>query len=174
MRRLLFVCSGNVCRSPLAELLFRRLLAERGIEWITTESSGTLGLAGAPIAPHNLTLLTEAGVDAASHRSRPLQFHQLFRADLIIVMEPLHRDQLEEEAGGDPEITQRILTLTEFHPDPDQRNGAGIYDFVACDLEVYREMTAEFEVRLEALLEYCLQLWGGESAAQPNGGSDED
>jgi protein-tyrosine-phosphatase len=158
-RRVLFVCSGNICRSPMSELLFRQLLQEQEIDWIKSESSGTLGIVDAPVSDNNLTVLGELNLAPEQHRSRPLQFFHLYRADLIIVMEPLHRDMIAEEAGNDPEIMERVLAITEFHPDPEERNGAGIYDFVAADPDIYREMAVEFRLRLQALLEYCLRLW---------------
>jgi protein-tyrosine-phosphatase len=159
MRRVLFVCSGNICRSPMAELLFRQLLQEQGIDWMKSESSGTLGIVDAPVTDNNLTVLRELNLEPEKHRSRPLQFYHIYRADLIIVMEPLHRDLIAEEAGNDPEIMDRVLAITEFHPEPPERNGAGIYDFVTADLDIYREMADDFRLRLQALLEYCLGLW---------------
>ena len=121
---------------------------------------GTLGIKNAPVTDNNMTVLQELNLEPEQHRSRPLQFFHIYRADLIIVMEPFHRDLIAEEAGNDPEIMDRVLAITEFHPDPGERNGAGIYDFVAADLETYREMADDFRLRLQAMLEYCVRLWG--------------
>lgn len=99
---LLFVCQGNVARSPAAQLLAARRLAAAsdagaGIE---TASAGTGALVGAGIAPEIGTELAERGVDASGHRAQQLGAGLLRAADLVLVMEAEHRRWILEEWPG--------------------------------------------------------------------------
>ncbi|MCI0650327.1 MAG: hypothetical protein L0Z55_00440 [Planctomycetes bacterium] len=68
-----FVCSGNLCRSPFAEGLFRRLLEDAALLGrVAVTSAGTLGQRGRGAEPHGIAAAAEHGVDLAGHRSRPL------------------------------------------------------------------------------------------------------
>lgn len=122
-------------------------------------SGGTLGLSGDPAAEGTLQVLLERGVNAEVHRSAALKFYHLWQADLIIVMEPLHREWIRNESGNDPAIMERTFVITEFHPQPLYRNAAGIFDFVLSPLEVYRDMSVEFSRLLESLADYCAEIW---------------
>lgn len=87
--RLLFVCTGNLCRSPMAEGIARHLAAERGLD-IEVKSCGTIGQDGFPVSENAMIACEEIGVDIAAHRSRPLTSELVQWADHILVMEESH------------------------------------------------------------------------------------
>jgi len=152
--RLLFVCSGNICRSPAAMELARLGLARRGRADVECLSCGTLKLTGEPAAPFSVELLAERGGDLSGHRSRPLSHFLLREADLVVGMEQVHRDLALDELGGDADLVAHgVHVITEWHPDPALRNDAGIYDFVKAPLDEYREGIAELERCVEGLLD---------------------
>ncbi|MGK7345963.1 MAG: low molecular weight protein-tyrosine-phosphatase [Candidatus Nitrospinota bacterium M3_3B_026] len=89
-RRTLFVCTGNLCRSPMAEYLTQAELAALGAPDVLVESAGTLGLEGAPAARPAVALLRKLGIDMSGHRARELTPEMLAEADLVVVMEKGH------------------------------------------------------------------------------------
>jgi protein-tyrosine phosphatase len=108
---ILTVCTGNVCRSPLAELLLRARLAD--LSPVVT-SAGTRGLASAPMTREAEHLAVALGVDAgdaASHRSRFLTEHHLSSPDLILTMTRDHRRAVAELA---PSRLRETFTIREF------------------------------------------------------------
>lgn len=169
--RLLFVCSGNICRSPAAEALARRGLDARGLGSVATASCGTLRIAGEPAAEHTVRAMAERGVDLSAFRSRALSHFLLREADLVVCMEPMHREAVLWELGGDADLVSHgVRVITEFHPEERWRNDAGIYDFVQAPWEEYAEGIAELERCVEGLLE---DLDAGR--VEPwSGGYDED
>jgi protein-tyrosine-phosphatase len=97
--RVLFVCSGNTCRSPLAEALFRRMLDEAGRRDITVESAGTGAYDGAPASEGAFLVAIEAGLDLTRHRARLLDRELVARADLILTMSRGHLSRVERLGG---------------------------------------------------------------------------
>jgi len=110
---ILFVCSGNYCRSPLAEGLARFLLARRGLaERFDVISAGTLGVYdGQPPAPRVIDVLTELGADAPQQPPHQLTPHEVARATLILGMAREHVDWLAQHY---PEAAERTYLLTEL------------------------------------------------------------
>jgi protein-tyrosine-phosphatase len=152
--RIVFVCSGNICRSPAAMELARLGLARRGRADVECLSCGTLKLVGEPAAPFSVQLLAERGGDLSGHRSRAMSYFLLREADLVVGMEQIHRDLALDELGGDADLVAHgVHVITEWHPDPALRNDAGIYDFVKAPLDEYREGLAELECCVEGLLD---------------------
>jgi len=144
-RQILFVCSGNICRSPAAEGLCRQALEQHSRRGWRVGSCGTLRIAGEPAAPFTIRALAERGVDLEDFHSRPMSIFLLREADWIICMEEHHREAVIEELGGDVDLVDRIAVITEFHPEEKLRNSAGIYDFVREPWESYREGIDELE-----------------------------
>ena len=70
--RVLVVCTGNICRSPMAEHLLRAGLAARGVEGVEVSSAGTHGLVGEPVQQHASAVLTERGIDHSAFAARRL------------------------------------------------------------------------------------------------------
>lgn len=82
----LFVCSGNTCRSPLAEVAFRRLLEEAGRHDILVTSAGTGAYGGSPASEGTFLVGLEEGLDLSAHRARLLDEKLVAGADLILTM----------------------------------------------------------------------------------------
>ena len=138
MTRVLFVCTGNTCRSALAEGIARaRLGPESGVAF---ESAGLYALDRAPATPNALAVAAEAGVDLAAHRARPVTREMVEGADRIYVMT---RSQAEALACmGSPGGNRAALL------DP---AGEDIPDPYGQDLDAYRgardRITAAVEAR---------------------------
>lgn len=89
--RVLFVCTGNVCRSPAAERMLRHQLEELGLPGIEVASAGTAALVGEPVSPPMAELISKAGGDAAGFVARQLEPALLRRADLVFLMTSAQR-----------------------------------------------------------------------------------
>jgi protein-tyrosine phosphatase len=125
MSSILFVCTGNICRSPMAEGLFRALLLRRGIG-AAVSSAGTSvqvgrpgedagdragGPAGWPAEDDAVRAAAERGADISGHRARGLERHHIEDADLIVCMAAPH---IEEVIGLSPEAGSRTFGLKEL------------------------------------------------------------
>lgn len=91
--RVLMVCTGNVCRSPMAEGLLRARLARVGHG--TVESAGIAALVGRPAEPFAVEAMARRGIDISAHRARQLTPELLSQADVVFVMEDRQRQHLE-------------------------------------------------------------------------------
>ena len=98
--RILFVCSGNTCRSPMAEAIARRVAAERGLADVEIASAGTGAWDGSGASEGALLVGLERSLDLNTHRSRLLTPELVQHADLILVMSRSHADQVEQMGGA--------------------------------------------------------------------------
>jgi len=109
MPSILFVCTGNICRSPLAAALWRaRVAGEPG--W-RVESAGTWALDEHPASANTLAVLAERGLEATSHRARTVNGELLSAFNLILVMERGHAEALRAEF---PDVAGRVYLLSEM------------------------------------------------------------
>jgi len=89
--RVLHVCTGNICRSPMAEHLMRAGLAARGVDGVVVASAGTRGLEGEPVQEHALAELAGRAVTAEAFRARRLLAEHVAEADLVLGATRAHR-----------------------------------------------------------------------------------
>jgi protein-tyrosine phosphatase len=111
MRTVLLVCTGNICRSPIAEGFSRSLLAMRGVEEIAVESAGTSAWEGSQAVPEAIEALRELGVDISQHRARRLNRALIERSDLVVAMAAEHRNTVGRLS---PNAATRTFTLKEM------------------------------------------------------------
>jgi len=119
-RTILFVCTGNTCRSPMAEAIAHHLIQTGGSsatpDGVTTRvrSAGASAISGAPATPETVQALREVGVEAVAHRSSPLTRELLQEADVIFGMTASHVGAI---LAIDPTVAGRVHTL-----DPEGRD----------------------------------------------------
>ena len=121
--RLLFVCSGNTCRSPMAEAIARRAAAERGWRHFAVRSAGTGAVAGSPASERARAAAERHGLSLDDHRASPLTGGSIAWADLILTMSPGHLLRALELGAGDKAA---LLTAFAAGDDPE-----GVPDAVA-------------------------------------------
>src|SRR5918998_3084690 len=88
-RQILFVCTANVCRSPMAEAIFNALAEEKGLPWRAV-SAGVAALEGEDITPNARAALEEVGIYPEDHRARQVSEAMLEEAELVLAMSPRH------------------------------------------------------------------------------------
>jgi len=118
MTRVLVVCTGNVCRSPIAEGLLRAAFAERmGDDAPEVASAGTMGWTGSGADPNSVEAAAERGVDISSHRAREVSDEDVARADVVVAMAPEHARAFAREAGSRTFTLKELVRLLEALPE---------------------------------------------------------
>lgn len=117
--RVLFVCLGNICRSPMAQGIFERMVAERGLEdRVRADSAATSHWhAGEPPDERAQRLLLRRGIDIGHQRGRQVDRDDFHRFDYIVAMDGANRRALEEWCP--PELRRKLYQCTSFAPQLD-------------------------------------------------------
>jgi len=151
-KRILIVCTGNVCRSPMAVGMLRQRLAEDGLDGeIVVDSAGTWGLDGEPASAHAVQVMAERGVDISGHRARTLRERDIEQADLILTMEESHRRSIFHIQ---PAALRKVFLLSEMageHDDVDDPYGLSIEAYRHCADELERLISEGYEEILRRL-----------------------
>jgi protein arginine phosphatase len=138
---LLFVCTANICRSPMGEYWLRHLLSQRALPYRTASAGFLPG--GVSISENSRLVLLENGIDASAHRSTQLQPEIIRNAWRVLTMTARHRDDL---VSWIPNVSHKVFTLSEF---------AGVEEDVAdpygASLEAYRLTFAMVRERCEKI-----------------------
>ena len=110
LKIILFVCTANVCRSPMAEAIFNALAEERNLPW-RAKSAGVAALEGEDTTANARTALEEVGIHPEEHRARQVSEAMLKTADLVLVMSPQHLRALHRRFVS---LSHKIYTLPEY------------------------------------------------------------
>jgi protein-tyrosine-phosphatase len=142
----LFVCTGNTCRSPLAEHIAKASAARRGIAAFTASSAGTNAWDGAPASDGALLVGMERQLDLAPHRSRKLTREIVAAADLILAMSNAHLEPVRQLGGGG-----KVHLVDEYGSDG--RLAEGVNDPFGGDLDGYRDVADSLESAIEGMFD---------------------
>lgn len=146
--RLLFVCTGNTCRSPLAEALARQGIRRLGWNHVQVASAGVAAHPGEPASGGSLRAASRHGLDLGEHRSSPLTLEALEGADLVLVMSPGHLGRLQGLVAD-----EKVSLLTDFAAAVDPQ---GVPDAVPDPFGGSDEAYEATYVLLERLVERAL------------------
>jgi protein-tyrosine-phosphatase len=146
MRKILLVCTGNICRSPLAAALLQRALTERGADGIEVSSAGTGAWDGAPVSEGAYLVGLEQGLDLSAHRARLLTRDLVEHSDVILTMARHHRARVDE-LGGEG----HVFVFGEYSGRTG--NDAEVSDPFGGDLDVYRATCVELTALVTAAVD---------------------
>ncbi|MBD8498189.1 low molecular weight protein arginine phosphatase [Paenibacillus arenosi] len=110
MTRILFVCTGNTCRSPMAESLLRHMASQRGIA-VEVRSAGVAATDGMPMSRHAQTVLYERNMSNESFASRSLEKASIDWADIILTLTASHKQHVIHKFEG---VADKVFTLKEY------------------------------------------------------------
>jgi protein-tyrosine-phosphatase len=155
VRNILFVCAGNICRSPMAEGQLKALLRQSPINDIQVGSAGLIALPGNSASLNAVRVANENSISLEEHKARLLTPELIDSADLVLVMES---HQGHEVIANHPPASEKILLLRYF-----ARYGSrerGISDPYGRNLEAYRFCFEDIKECVGALYEWLLEARG--------------
>lgn len=129
----LFVCTGNTCRSPMAAALFNKIAVERGLD-VRIESAGLFASEGEPASSEAVIAMKKYGIDLLGHHAQPVNSELLKKSDLILTMTAAHKMVLEPSAQG------KTFTLCEYagiDGDIDDPYGGDTEEYEQCAAQLY-------------------------------------
>jgi len=144
MKKLIFVCTGNTCRSPMAEGLLRAVLPEDS-DW-KISSAGVCAANGWPASANAVEALREKGIDGSGLTSQTLTPNLIEAADLLVTMTEGHRQAI---LAAVPESEGKVFLLKSFGI---AKCATDIYDPVGEGLAVYRRVRDEIDAALPDLI----------------------
>jgi len=148
---IIFICTANMCRSPIAEGILKHRLSELAREDILVSSMGTHGIDGNSATELAIEVCRQNNIDISSHKSRHLISEELAGSDLIFVMEPIHKEFLRVFF---PQVYQQTFLLGCW-PGKESRKGI-IKDPVGGKSDIYQKVFQSLSFHINRIIPFIL------------------
>ncbi len=135
--KILFVCTGNTCRSPMAEGLFNKIVSDKGLENIECSSAGLFAMTGDEVSVNSVKACERFGVDISSHRARRITAYILDDTDKFVCMTKDHAASLSLYVPS-----EKILVLGDGITDP---YGGDIETYMICANSIKTALSEQFD-----------------------------
>lgn len=148
-KHVLFVCTGNTCRSPMAEALLRHAVSGR--DDFSVSSAGVAASKGSAASPETIAVLKKRGVKLEDFKSRPVTASILSASTHVFAMTEGHLASLEARF---PDQANKFFLLREFSGITDKRKGIDVPDPIGMGLPAYEEVAKVFEAAIPSIIAY--------------------
>lgn len=146
MKKILFVCTGNTCRSCMAEAVADKLIEDRSKgDCIKASSAGIYAIPGSKASYQAAEVMGEWGIDIKGHTARAIDKHMMEEADVILTMTGEHKKMLVQVH---PELSPKIFTLREYA----EGTPGDVPDPFGCSVDVYRKCALELKEYIKKAL----------------------
>ncbi len=153
-KHVLFVCTGNTCRSPMAEALFKQ--AVKGRNDYTVRSAGVAASKGGGCNPETTAVVRKRGAVLEGFDSRPISEAELAAATHVFTMTRSHLQTLEARF---PQHADKFYLVCEFADIPNEGIGADIPDPIGLGRRAYEEVAEIFDIAIPTIIAYIDQTW---------------
>jgi len=144
----LFVCTANICRTPMAEIYLRKLVVDENLqEQIEVKSAGTWAIQGVPPAENSIQVCSENGLEALELRSKPVNPTMMNQCNLVLCMTTEHKNDL---LAIFPHHNVKLFTLKEFcRPEPPEQ--LSIKDPHGRSMDIHRNTFWEIKAEIDRM-----------------------
>lgn len=146
---ILFICTGNSCRSIMAEGLLNKMLDEKKMRKIKVYSAGVSAMNGFSPSKDTVTIMKEKGIDVSGYKTAKVAPEMMREADLILVMEKMHKEVLKDLA---PEAEGKTHLLKDYTGKNDDAFGSTVPDPIGRPLEIYERVAGMIEISIKELV----------------------